>query len=499
MIACAVAVVTYGAGAELLVADVSKLSPLQVAMLDAGYTALTTRAATLALTPDSGFEGFMKGMLSDETVRALATAMISAGLIAEAAPMLSDLGIDMSKTASFIDKLAVGVAEGSLRAIVDSAVNGNPLDENLKGALLSAAVGVIGAEAANVIGEAAQVGDLNKATQLIAHAALGCALGEASGGDCRSGAGGAVVGELTAWGYEAMTADELAADILALTKSASRPEETQALAHQMYAEWKMKGVNIAKVTAALAAAMSDADASTAAMTGGNAAENNAFFLVPVVVWAIAAAGTAWTAYDVYQAYEEGGPEEALKVLAVNGAITVVSAGTGKIAYKVGGMIISHADEAWVAWKAVKELDVNYRLEIQGLDVAAVNKRFTDRGPDWDPPYDPAKPVHSFVTGADEKFVRVYAEGTESKMRGSWMMRQSDIENLSPRQIQDKYALPQEPTHIVDVRVPKGSKMETGTANLIEGYGAGGNRQFQITTDMPKAKFEAMFSNSRILK
>ena len=304
VIACAVAAVTYGAGAELLVADVSKLSPLQVAMLDAGYTALTTRAATLALTPDSGFEGFMKGMLSDETVRALATAMISAGLIAEAAPMLSDLGIDMSKTASFIDKLAVGVAEGSLRAIVDSAVNGNPLDENLKGALLSAAVGVIGAEAANVIGEAAQVGDLNKATQLIAHAALGCALGEASGGDCRSGAGGAVVGELTAWGYEEISGDELRADLEEIKSSSDlSAAQKNLLVHSKVAEWKSRGVNMAKLSSALAAGLTGNDANTAAMTAGNAVENNAFWIPVLLVVA---------AYTTYAG--DGNPLDGLAVI-----------------------------------------------------------------------------------------------------------------------------------------------------------------------------------------
>jgi len=48
---------------------------------------------------------------------------------------------------------------------------------------------------ANEIGGLAQDGDINKATQLAMHGALGCGVGAVSGGDCASGAVGGAVGE----------------------------------------------------------------------------------------------------------------------------------------------------------------------------------------------------------------------------------------------------------------------------------------------------------------
>ena len=80
-----------------------------------------------------------------------------------------------------------------------------------------------------------------------------------------------------------------------------------------------------------------------------------------------------------------------------------------------------------------------------------------------------------------------------------MMRKSDIEKLSPTQIKDKYALKYEPTHVVDVNIPKDIKMETGIAGKIDGWGSGGETQYQITQDVEGfGVFEAMFTNPRVL-
>ena len=86
-----------------------------------------------------------------------------------------------------------------------------------------------------------------------------------------------------------------------------------------------------------------------------------------------------------------------------------------------------------------------------------------------------------------------------KMTGSWMMRKSDIDNLTPAQIRDKYALPNKPTHVVDVTVPKGVKMETGTTNPVQGWGSGGAQQYQVVEQFnDPASFRAMFANPRKL-
>lgn len=58
------------------------------------------------------------------------------------------------------------------------------------------------------------------------------------------------------------------------------------------------------------------------------------------------------------------------------------------------------------------------------------------------------------------------------------VRYSDIEGLTPLQIQEKYALPTLPTHYCYVDVPPGTEMYIGIANEVSGWGAGGGMQFE---------------------
>jgi hypothetical protein len=48
-----------------------------------------------------------------------------------------------------------------------------------------------------------------------------------------------------------------------------------------------------------------------------------------------------------------------------------------------------------------------------------------------------------------------------KKAGSWMMRKEDLEGLSPAQIRDKFALPESPTLVSDVKVPAGTVVRMG--------------------------------------
>ncbi|SIR15896.1 DNA/RNA non-specific endonuclease [Rhizobium sp. RU33A] len=62
---------------------------------------------------------------------------------------------------------------------------------------------------------------------------------------------------------------------------------TRAEAEQMVLDWRAKGVELARVTAGLAAALARGDVNTGADAGGNAAENNAFWVPIIVVIAVA--------------------------------------------------------------------------------------------------------------------------------------------------------------------------------------------------------------------
>ncbi|QIM54533.1 hypothetical protein [Hydrogenophaga crocea] len=95
---------------------------------------------------------------------------------------------------------------------------------------------------------------------------------------------------------------------------------------------------------------------------------------------------------------------------------------------------------------------------------------------------------------------------ESEVAGTWMMRAEDIQGLSAEQIASKFALPQVPTHVVDVRVSAGQTMRVSVANDVQikqglgGNGGGGGVQFEVTSQ-PKdmVEFRSWFSNPRPIR
>jgi len=94
------------------------------------------------------------------------------------------------------------------------------------------------------------------------------------------------------------------------------------------------------------------------------------------------------------------------------------------------------------------------------------------------PYKNELNVYEMTLEEDTTFVRVY-DGDNSHQAGNWFMRREDVEGLTPRQIQEKYALPQEPRYITEVIIPKGTNIRMGIANAVEGWGAGGGIQFDL--------------------
>ena len=124
-----------------------------------------------------------------------------------------------------------------------------------------------------------------------------------------------------------------------------------------------------------------------------------------------------------------------------------------------------------------------RLGKTGVD--AVNARFISKG--WDAPYDATKEVVEFTTEKNESFVRVFKEG-ENSAEGAWMMNKSEIEGMSPSEIKDKFALDYTPDRVVDVNVPKGIDVRTGTAAKRENIGSGGGTQYELLKEIPEESF-----------
>lgn len=109
---------------------------------------------------------------------------------------------------------------------------------------------------------------------------------------------------------------------------------------------------------------------------------------------------------------------------------------------------------------------------------------------YHPPYKDGTQVVRFTTTRPQQFVRVH--GSTNQI-GAWVMRKSAINKLTPAQIQQKYALPAAPTHVSDVNVPAGTRMEYGMVNPgFPGIPAGGRaRQYRLLERISTDSFTNM--------
>jgi filamentous hemagglutinin len=275
----------------------------------AGFNSLVLQASMQVIANGGDVGAALEAMASIDTIRSLATAMLTAGLAHEALGRFAE-----SDLANSIDGLAEELTEGAIKAGINTgvgtAINGGDLGENLVANLRGAAISTLGAQGASEIGTAFRSGDIDLASRYIAHAALGGAMDLALGGDGTSGAVGAVAGELVADTFVATYVNAKLSDKNAFVT----PEEFQKEAEQL----QDLGVDFARLGAGLAAAVIDGDMEIAAQTGANAAENNAVFCLAIatVLVGLEVADKAITAYDAWrlaQALNDGDTELAAEI------------------------------------------------------------------------------------------------------------------------------------------------------------------------------------------
>ena len=177
----------------------------------AGMTTLASSAG-VSFTNNGGDIGkTLKDMGSSQNVKGVLTALVTAGVLTELGSTTTATGqtganAQVISTTQAVDKftanLMQNVTNNMASAVVSSAINGKPLnEETLSTALTSALITSGMAQTANDIGAATQNSTLNAYTQAMAHALAGCVGGAAATGNsggCSAGAVGAVVGELSA-------------------------------------------------------------------------------------------------------------------------------------------------------------------------------------------------------------------------------------------------------------------------------------------------------------
>lgn len=112
------------------------------------------------------------------------------------------------------------------------------------------------------------------------------------------------------------------------------------------------------------------------------------------------------------------------------------------------------------------------------------------------PYLEGTDVYELKMRKEAVFARTY-DAVNSKQQGGWVMHPEDLTGLTPAQIKNNYALPQEPKYITDVIFQKGDVLRSGSVNPLEGWGKGGAVQFDLMSDANKG-FIGKFVNERTL-
>ncbi|WP_192871675.1 DUF637 domain-containing protein, partial [Variovorax sp. JS1663] len=220
-----------------------------------GVSALASRASVSLANNDGDLGKVLKELGSSESIKAIATSMLTAGVIeglGASGLLPQNVANATNGSARFTDQLQRQLIDNAAGAVVRSAVNGTSLEDELRQGLVNALLNTVAAQGANEIGHLTANETLNAFAGEAAHAIVGCAVGAGRAGHsagCAPGAVGAVVGHLTA--------------------QFVNPTGDQSLAPQTLAA--------SQLMAALAGAIVGADEQSmyiASSAGVNAAENN---------------------------------------------------------------------------------------------------------------------------------------------------------------------------------------------------------------------------------
>nr|WP_180321322.1 S-layer family protein [Neisseria meningitidis] len=184
IIALAVTVVNAGAG----VGAALGLNGAAAAAADAAFASLASQASVSLINNKGDVGKTLKELGRSRTVKNLVVAAATAGVS-------NKLGASSLATWSetpWVNNLNVNLANAGSAALINTAVNGGSLKDNLEANILAALVNTAHGEAASKIKQL----DQHYIAHKVAHAVAGCAAAAANKGKCQDGAIGAAVGEI---------------------------------------------------------------------------------------------------------------------------------------------------------------------------------------------------------------------------------------------------------------------------------------------------------------
>ncbi|HGO8525721.1 TPA: DUF637 domain-containing protein [Neisseria meningitidis] len=246
IIALAVTVVTAGAGAGAALG----LNGAAAAATDAAFASLASQASVSLINNKGNIGNTLKELGRSSTVKNLMVAVATAGV----ADKIGASALNNVSDKQWINNLTVNLANAGSAALINTAVNGGSLKDNLEANILAALVNTAHGEAASKIKQL----DQHYIAHKIAHAIAGCAAAAANKGKCQDGAIGAAVGEIVG-------------EALVKNTDFSRMSATEI------EKAKAKITAYSKLVAGTASAVVGGDVNTAANAAQIAVENNTLY------------------------------------------------------------------------------------------------------------------------------------------------------------------------------------------------------------------------------
>ncbi len=185
IIALAVTVVTSGAGTGAVLG----LNGAAAAATDAAFASLASQASVSFINNKGDVGKTLKELGRSSTVKNLGVAAATAGV----ADKIGASALNNVSDKQWINNLTVNLANAGSAALINTAINGGSLKDNLGDAALGAIVSTVHGEVASKIKFNLSEDYI---THKIAHAIAGCAAAAANKGKCQDGAIGAAVGEI---------------------------------------------------------------------------------------------------------------------------------------------------------------------------------------------------------------------------------------------------------------------------------------------------------------
>lgn len=211
------------------------------AMANAAVTSLAAQASVSLINNGGDIGKTLKDLGSKDAAKNLAASVVTAGLMSQVS---SALNLKPDSTV-LSDRLVNNFTSSVGSTLVQTAIKGGDLEENLKVALLSGLAGALqGQMAENIKG----LEDINYIAHKLAHALTGCIAG-AIQGQCQAGAIGGAVGEIVASFYDRQPTG---VNIEELKKLKDKIEITSQLVSGVIAAYTGNDVNIAANSALIA-------------------------------------------------------------------------------------------------------------------------------------------------------------------------------------------------------------------------------------------------------